>query len=143
MALLSSSRVYNDLIDLSVEVFKITRGINRDYRMSIGRRMEDCVLGIADHLLLANSSEDAECVRQHMLAMAEYERLQFLMSTAVRIPVGIDAKEGRMTCISIRQQARLSVRMTAIGKQMTGLRRYAEKKLREKIKGQPQSTDGL
>lgn len=87
MALLSESRIYNDLLDLSVKVFEVSRTIPKDYRMSIGRRMEESVLEIGDHLLLANNAEGEECVRHHRLAMAAYERLQFIVNIGARTTV--------------------------------------------------------
>jgi hypothetical protein len=134
MALLSESRIYNDLLDLSVKVFEVSRTIPKDYRMSIGRRMEESVLEIGDHLLLANNAEGEECVRHHRLAMAAYERLQFIVNIGARTTVCMTDR-GAVKGVSIRQQAQLAAMMTGIGRQMTGLRKYAEKKLRARNNG--------
>lgn len=129
MARLSESRIYSDLLDLAAEVFKITGGICKSYRMSVGRRMEDAVMAMSDDLLMASYTTDEEkSLGYHLRAMADYERLQFAVNVGVRV-----------RCLTYRQQSHLAVLMGGIGRQATGLRKYAERRLREKTKGSAQA----
>ena len=89
--------------------------MNKQYRNPIGRRMEDAIMCMADNMLLANFSDYENKVKYLTDTMVCYERLQFAIN------IGIKVK-----CISYKQQAQVSLILSQIGKQITGLRKYAE-----------------
>jgi hypothetical protein len=116
MALASDTRIYNALFRLSVDLFDKTRCFPKDVKPSIGRRIEETLLDMADMVVYANMYEGTERLRYIDALRVRYEKLQFLINLAVS-----------NKHISISGQADISVAMSKIGRQITGWRKYTEK----------------
>lgn len=111
------AKIYKDTEILADMVFNLTKSYRSDYRATLARKTEECVLTLADLIVSANLSAPAK--RIEILGndfVIAYERLQFLIRLAYR-----------QKQISLKQQAQVARLMDGIGKQATGWRKSAIK----------------
>lgn len=111
------AKIYKDTESLADMIFNLTKSYRSDYRATLARKTEECVLMLADLIVAANLS--APTKRIEILGndfVIAYERLQFLIRLALR-----------QKQISLKQQAQVARLMDGIGKQATGWRKSAIK----------------
>ena len=118
MALTSETKIYNDLFKMSIYLFDLTRKLPKDVKPSLGRRIENTLLDMADLVVDANSRETGEerlRLEDLRTMRKKYERLQFLVNLCVNL-----------RHFSIKQQAAIAVMMTPIGKQLSGWMKHVK-----------------
>lgn len=109
------AKIYKDTFNLTDYIFRLTQKFRNDVKSSLGKRLEETVLDMADAIIEASLSEKpkrAEILGYRFAILCE--RFYFLVNLSVR-----------RQQISFRQHAEISRMMEGIGKQATGWRKSA------------------
>lgn len=108
-------RIVNSAYRLAEYIFTVTQNISKQAKVSIGRRLEDCVLDMIDCAAEANMHfENLE----HRLLLIDRLRVCMVRMHMV-VSLGVYKK-----FISIGQQANIERQLNDIGKQSTGWRKH-------------------
>ena len=106
--LASDTQIYKDTYTLANVLFGITQKFTKDVKSTLARRIENCVLDLADSIVEANIDINHRSEVLKIDFIINYERLQFVLNLAV-------ARKQ----ITLRQQAHIARLMSSIGKQAT------------------------
>lgn len=119
MAIYDNLPVFKLLYDLLLELFELSRNLQRDYKFTIGEKLRIELLDILVCVYRANSTTDKSAplrlAREHMVVIKLYVRILH------------DLKQ-----ISIKRYASLSDKIEIISKQLTAWNKSIESKNRER-----------
>ncbi|OYX53300.1 hypothetical protein B7Y92_03420 [Candidatus Saccharibacteria bacterium 32-50-13] len=108
--------VYKQSYDLLLEIFKLTKEFNREYKYTIGEELKKETMAMIINIYRANSSED----RAGYIASAR-ENIE-----VVRLLVRLlkDLKQ-----IAVSKIAKINLAIEELSRQLTGWGRYAKAKI--------------
>ena len=110
MALYYELPIYKETYSLVLNLFKLTRNFNREYKYTIGQEMKQNSMLMVQYIFKANSARDKSLVLADLSDCVEILKLQLRLCVDMHL-------------ISSQQHASVWSGIDSIGKQLTGWRK--------------------
>jgi hypothetical protein len=102
--------IYKETYNLVLNLFKLTKNFNREYKYTIGQEMKHSSMQMVQYIFKANSTKDKVLVLSDLSDCFEILKLQLRLCVDMRL-------------ISSQQHAEIWSSLDAIGRQLTGWKR--------------------